>query len=220
MLKSNEPEKIEIALAELNQLILKSSNLELIDYQSELSNVLLVLQDNFELENFDNLLSNSLISLILKQPDCIQQLSTLLYKKETNIYSQIRLLRAYLAIVIMFVQNKSAESNIQNLSTHFGKSLLLPLNSTDIYNKIFQTSIFRPVGQMLIKNLCIFARISNDLALLNETCKFLTSFEQNCKVFREEIKVGLKWLIEGYQAKQAMTAELMELMEFGQLLFS
>ena len=220
MLKSNEPEKLEKALPCLNQLILKSSTLELFENQKELANLLLLLQDNFELPDFDQNVTNALFSLILKTPDpTISILSSIFYKKETNLYSQMRLLRSYMAIVLMFVQNKenlTNQRNLFNLSTMFGHTLLKPLNSTDIYEKIFKDAIFRPVGQMLVKNLCIFARVSNDLSLLNQTAKLIMSLKKNLTIFGAEIRVGLRFLIEGYQAKNAMSSELMELMEFGE----
>ena len=224
LLQSNEPEKMSSALPNLNELILKASKLELLDNLPELPKLLLSLQDNFDLENFDQNLSNAIVSLILRIPTpTIQILATGFYEKETNLYSQTRILRAFMAIVLMYVHNEENPNNlntIHHLSRYFGESLLKPLkDSAAIYDKIFRSTIFIPIAQMLIKDLCIFARLSGDRSLLLETCTFILSFNDHL-TFKEELRVGMKWLVEGFQAKQIMSPEFMELVEFGKILYN
>jgi hypothetical protein len=228
LIKKNEPDAIEQALQNLVSIINKASSTEVHEYCKDLCYTLVFLQDDFELEKFDVMVSNALIAVALRNDHFGYLLSYYFCQKQITVASQLRILRLFLCIPLLFLQKDRNElvihrevktgQSVQYFSRNFALNLFGLLNRTgfDIHG---QTGHKAHLIQQLIKTLNLLTMMAQDSDLYHQLAVFLLAF-QSKKVYlhyKPEIRNGIRVLVQSDWSRE-MDPILIDIMSFSELL--
>jgi hypothetical protein len=228
MIKKNEPADVEVGLRSLVSIINKASATEVHEYCKELCYTLVYLHNDFDLDNFDVMVSNALIAVALRNDHFGYLLAYYFCQKQITVASQLRILRMFLCIPMLFLQKDRNElvvhrevstgQSVQYFSKNFALNLFGLLNRTsfDIHD---QTGHKAHLIQQLIKTLNLLTMMAKDGDLYHHLAVFLLSFRTR-KVYlhyKSELTNGVRVLVQSDWSNQ-MDPILIDIMSFSELL--
>ncbi|KAI8901963.1 telomere length regulation protein-domain-containing protein [Globomyces pollinis-pini] len=127
LIKSNEPDKIEVALKHLEGLFTKASRLELEENSKAICSLLISLENEFELENFTTMHCSAFVVLCLREQKFTSQIMCQsLFLKDIPMICRLNILRIFLAVVMTCDENSTVGWTVSctNISTLYTTTML------------------------------------------------------------------------------------------------